>query len=768
MERKKRLRSGLSLDGDESQPDTSAEGLKSFVAKADPPASPTDEKPTNKKESLSAGATGLVSGINKPASSNGGPATITDGLQKMAAKADDYDAVFSALDDAGSFVRSLWISFVSLGTYLVVVVWSVTHKQLFLDTPIKLPLVDVNLPLYGFFLVAPLFFLIMHGYLLMQLVTLTNRLERYNEVLSAIRNSTVRRKLRQQLSSFVLIQFLSTPGEERKVLFDYLLPLVAWLTIVVGPLFFFLLTQWRFLPYQDEVATWAHRLAVMLDLALLWVLWSRVLQGRHRAVWPQGRQLIFAGSTTAVVLALSLFILTFPGERIEQLSVVRQFHDRAVSGSMGRPEPRRWVKGTLELAELDVVEDEELAKIIARVKEAQLSPWEGERTFRINGPRSLRFANLQSADLRRTDLRNVRLDGADLDQAKMDGALLDGATFGYASLRGAQLEGASLNHAHLEGADLVSAHLKGASLNGAHFEGADLGSAQLQGASLYAARLQGADLGAQLQGAILNQARLQGADLGSAHLEGASLDDAELQGASLNYAHLEGASLDDTHLQGAVLSGATLQDASLNNVLVFRTSIVDVDPRGVAVYKPVLGKGLPPGCLVEEWISAALEYGVNPYAEAKKPIEKRLRRLLPGGATPDEDAAVARFWTAAAETSRQREGDFQERLAMQLAKIVCSADNAPYVARGLIRNNRLEATGRHLQAIASQMKKARGDPARPESADLSACPGVKGFIDKDWSDLDEEVRKAGEPVEPPHEFTDAADPDSMCGVEDNL
>ena len=213
------------------------------MANADAVASPTDDKSIVKKESLSAG----IGKTSKPrvnagvASFHSSPAPLTDGIQKMTAKADDYDAVFSALDDAVSLVRSLWISFVSLGTYLVVVVWSVTHKQLFLDTPIKLPLVDVNLPLYGFFLVAPLFFLVMHGYLLMQLVTLTNRLARYDEVVSAIREPTVQRNLRRQLSSFVLLQFLSTPDDEPKSLFGYMLLIIAWLTIVVGPLFFFLL-----------------------------------------------------------------------------------------------------------------------------------------------------------------------------------------------------------------------------------------------------------------------------------------------------------------------------------------------------------------------------------------------------------------------------------------------------------------------------------------------------------------------------------------------
>ena len=335
MERKKRQRSRLNLGGDDPQPYSSDKDPKSSMAKAHPVARAPDDKPTANKENLSArAAVGGAGASNPPANEGASPfdanrALLSGGMQKMAAKADDYDAVSSALDDASGFVRSLWISFVSLGTYLVVVVWSVTHKQLFLETPIKLPLIDVNLPLYGFFLVAPLFFLIMHGYLLMQLVTLANRLERYDEVLSTIPDATVQRKLRRQLSSFVLIQFLCTRDGESKGFFDYMLLAIAWLTIVVGPLFFFLLTQWRFLPYQDEMATWAHRLAIGLDLALLWVLWSRVLQGGDHAVWPHGRQLVSAVFSTAVVLVLSLFVLTFPGERIEQFPGVKQFHSWA-------------------------------------------------------------------------------------------------------------------------------------------------------------------------------------------------------------------------------------------------------------------------------------------------------------------------------------------------------------------------------------------------------------------------------------------------------
>jgi hypothetical protein len=133
----------------------------------------------------------------------------------LAAESHDYKAVRAALDDAGSFVSGIWISLVSLGTYLVVVVWSVTHKQLFLETPIKLPLVDVSIPLYGFFNAAPLFFLVMHAYFLVHLVMLADKVHRYDEMLECEPDPSVRRALRRQLPSYVFVQLLAAPGDER-------------------------------------------------------------------------------------------------------------------------------------------------------------------------------------------------------------------------------------------------------------------------------------------------------------------------------------------------------------------------------------------------------------------------------------------------------------------------------------------------------------------------------------------------------------------------
>ena len=57
---------------------------------------------------------------------------------------------------------------------LAIAFGSVTHRDLFLETPIKLPLLNVDLPLVGFFAVAPTVLLIFHFYVFLQLAGLAS------------------------------------------------------------------------------------------------------------------------------------------------------------------------------------------------------------------------------------------------------------------------------------------------------------------------------------------------------------------------------------------------------------------------------------------------------------------------------------------------------------------------------------------------------------------------------------------------------------------
>ncbi|MGA8158927.1 MAG: hypothetical protein WB822_22510, partial [Rhodoplanes sp.] len=81
-----------------------------------------------------------------------------------AAQAEDLDKVRGAVVGSADMARNVWVLFLSFGTYLAIAVGSVTHHQLLVEKPIRLPLLNVELPLVAFFLVAPLLFLIFHIY----------------------------------------------------------------------------------------------------------------------------------------------------------------------------------------------------------------------------------------------------------------------------------------------------------------------------------------------------------------------------------------------------------------------------------------------------------------------------------------------------------------------------------------------------------------------------------------------------------------------------
>ena len=89
-------------------------------------------------------------------------------LEELRHQAGDLGVARKALDDAVSMTRGLWISFISLSAYLMVAVGSVTHVDLFLEKPLKLPLLLVDVPLVVFFWLAPLLYLIVHIYLLLK------------------------------------------------------------------------------------------------------------------------------------------------------------------------------------------------------------------------------------------------------------------------------------------------------------------------------------------------------------------------------------------------------------------------------------------------------------------------------------------------------------------------------------------------------------------------------------------------------------------------
>ncbi len=70
----------------------------------------------------------------------------TPKLPEIAADATDLKALRTVVVDAASVGAGLWISYLFVLFYLLIAAGSVTHKDLFFETPVKLPFLGVDLP----------------------------------------------------------------------------------------------------------------------------------------------------------------------------------------------------------------------------------------------------------------------------------------------------------------------------------------------------------------------------------------------------------------------------------------------------------------------------------------------------------------------------------------------------------------------------------------------------------------------------------------------
>jgi uncharacterized protein YjbI with pentapeptide repeats len=416
---------------------------------------------------------------------------------------DPIPDLLEAVNKACGKAFALWITFLTAGTYLAITIGTTTHLQLLLAGPVKLPLLGVDLPLFAFYEFAPPLYLVLHLYVLMQLYLLARLLCLFDEELRmADMIEQDRRRVRGQLDKFVFTQFLI--GAPQDGIIRLFLLVAVWLSFVAGPILLLLGFQLRFLPYHSTSVTYTHRATLLLDLALLLLMWPRIAINGAQPV-QRLRHLsraAAAGLMTIIILAFSAFVATVPREWADQGNLRLQLLSR-----------------TLVLPGERLVEPDEdkLSKVT--------------RTLALRS-RDLREANFLGSDIRKADLKQ-----SDLRGAKLDSADLGGADLTLVDLRGATLSGANLSGVRLYGANLA---------------GVDLGAATLSDANLSYANLTGANLiAAKLNGANLRLTNLSNTDLTQAHLDSANLRIADLRGAKLLRAKLSGAFLIGADLTSA-------------------------------------------------------------------------------------------------------------------------------------------------------------------------------------------------------------------------
>lgn len=434
-----------------------------------------------------------------------------------------------------------WVAFLSLWAYLFFTTLSVTDRDLILLTPVKLPLIGVELGLQAFFWVGPPLFWVFHLYLTRKVVVLAADIAFYRDQISRqIRRPDARVPLLQRLDAFFLTRWLGYPEQGNGLrLLD---GIIAAATCAVLPLVLMMTFQIRFLAFHDVQATWWHRGWAFADLGIVVFLIAKALRTRinrnddfsitetaGRALkLAVGRALVLPVAMTYIFTAL--FVATVPDETITRIVDLTEAW-KSLPPSLMLPR-------NLEPRDTDFVNNEKLDKI--------------QVTIDLRN-RDFRNAQLSNADMRKANLREAQFQGANLKESQLQGA----------DLSKSQLQGANLRESQLQGTNLWSAHLQGANISLSHLQGANLGSSQLQGAILR---------GSQLQGANLASSQLQGSDLRWSQLKGASLKESQLQGADLSFSRLQGVDLSSSQLQGANLKQSQLHGTDLSGASLWRTS----------------------------------------------------------------------------------------------------------------------------------------------------------------------------------------------------
>lgn len=428
--------------------------------------------------------------------------------------------------------RAYFFVYLAALLYVFLIVASTRDVQLLVPTlGVKLPLVDVTLPLVWFYLLSPIAILALHFNFLQNLDSHHHRLVEWSRACGP--DGVPRHQIPAFLFDYARLERQGFwPGAIRRI--------NAFLCLDLAPLVLVAMLV-GFARYQSAAATAWHLACVALAFAMSLAV-RREFQ-RHEAtltseprIWSislRARWLAgIVGFALIGYVGLAAFVALADGDTFTAWSGGERRLHRALYRADAWPSGVwRLKRAVVSLApRIEVAPSERLAlpseselKTIAALRgEKEWSVLFAREGFGLDlSGRSLRLASLPGAFLPHVDLRNTSLDGADL--------------------RGANLQGAVLDRTSLQDATLSEANLRGASIRRSNLQNVSASFAEMQGVMLERTSLAGGDFHlARLQGAIINGSDLTAVNLAGAYLDGAQFAHSDLMGVDLTAARMHG------------------------------------------------------------------------------------------------------------------------------------------------------------------------------------------------------------------------------------
>jgi Pentapeptide repeats (8 copies) len=368
--------------------------------------------------------------------------------------------------------RNFFTSTLVIFVYLSIVVVQTSDLDLLIGRNIQLPLININMPMFAFYISAPLLVLALH-------FNLIQNIESHFAKLCDWRNSHPNQKvIRSSLYPFI---FDNAILDEASV-FIGLTKLVNQIVIFwSGPLTI-LLILWRFTDYQSLGVTFWHFICLCANLWLVSRCRRVIFSSDHNKSTLKTSTfksilmhslLIFSWhvrninkntfsnfigisiwccATLQLVLLVIIYISTFHPVEIQRFKMPEFMFARI------NVEPNenllaldeKNLRFQYELDDRDF-SDLYLEKLIESNNKLTPYKYSFYEWFIIKGfglnlkNRSLKFSRLKFADLRRADLTNANLIGSDLH-----GALLQGADLSFAKIESAHLDFTKLQRASLK------------------------------------------------------------------------------------------------------------------------------------------------------------------------------------------------------------------------------------------------------------------------------------------------------------------------------
>lgn len=533
-------------------------------------------------------------------------------------------------------LRGFTITFMSLLLYVAIIISSTTHEQILRIGPVKLPLLDVEIPIVGFYWFMPGFLFFLHLYILIQHYLFSQLAFRFRAALERETDADVKDNLRRSLGNLPFLHWLA--GKHGGFM-NFLMTAFTVVSLILWPVWTFWWLQATFLPYHDNTIVWTQRAFLLLDTGLLAYLWAKILDDSDDAGhWWRPAFAPFLYVVTAPIKAALRWLC-----RLTDAMGLHRLTARLRSwlGTCSPPHTlplaatfERWLLSVFWITALffsfivSTLPDSDEEKWLIRQFPASWSDPPKATYGQKQDQRRLFILTawlheqqrvwLKPDQLNDYDSARIRACGDDKDgkddkaaEQKTQGddkntevkptcywvdsyfprnlILNERVLVANQGLEPEIMTGLKAKRGKtgslitkpdyllkVEGLRLQGRHLEYADFSASSLPNADLRRARLKSANLEAAKLEQVNFeSAELPDANLWRATLSGADLSGATLSGANLWRATLSGADLSSATLSGADLRYATLSGVSLNGATLSGANLEGASLSGAVLVE-------------------------------------------------------------------------------------------------------------------------------------------------------------------------------------------------